>query len=503
MKTRILLLTFITLSLFWTCKKDNQNNGNESDLMTNSIEYEGDYPEPALVNFNDNNSPKRIKAFPGQVIAFFDLSTSEQDAVQLITDNGGSILSQIPSVGYYLIEVSTLQWSSFITTFQNSALINVVGPNVPVYMKSKVTLMDDCGQEHAEAVLTTLEACGGSFDKCVDIMGDDGLGAASKIIHGIINKANENKGGTTLINISLNGGLNNNEDFDLQTDLKQFEGWNGWFWSMYSLLNAVSFLPEQYRENLVITVAAGNEHMPLIDILEKLRERAGITEILEKNIIIVSTERNNNFGNYDYTDPDVVVMNNNNAVLGTSFAAPCVMGIIDSWNSAGISAADALKAVKLASTLNAGRYVIPSEVDNLVDLINTHTEYKGNVTVFAFEVVNGPCVGMITFNTTPSIFWNGTQGSMISPASCAVTLVSGDGCIIIGNPNDSQVFQLSLTGSNSSITGQGMTLFNIGPDNFPINASFTGAVNILGDISGTFSITAVGVQSKTITLFKQ
>jgi len=36
-----------------------------------------------------------------------------------------------------------------------------------------------------------------------------------------------------------------------------------------------------------------------------------------------------------------------------------------------------------------------------------------------------------------------------------------------------------------------------------IIAKFSGAVNIMGDVSGTLTLTAVGDQSATITLFKQ
>ncbi len=92
---------------------------------------------------------------------------------------------------------------------------------------------------------------------------------------------------------------------------------------------------------------------------------------------------------------------------------------------------------------------------------------------------------------------------MIMPSDCRVSLISGDNCYINGSDHDAKVFQFNLSGSNSSFSGTGTMPFTLGSGSVPIVAAFTGAVNILGDVSGTLTLTAMGDQSATITLFKQ
>jgi len=102
-------------------------------------------------------------------------------------------------------------------------------------------------------------------------------------------------------------------------------------------VQAVANLPFELRKGLVITLAAGNSNMPLTQILAHLRNAptkgVPLSEVLEENFLIVGTalgitdERypNGQFSNFAVGDRDLVIVNNPDAALGTSNAAPAML----------------------------------------------------------------------------------------------------------------------------------------------------------------------------------
>ena len=133
------------------------------------------------------------------------------------------------------------------------------------------------------------------------------------------------------------------------------------------------------------------------------------------------------------------------------------------------------------------------------------SSYKGQPTPVAFSVAQGPCVAQVMFVNTPTALWNGSQGTMVMPSNCQVTLIEGgEQCFIIQPDHDSKTFQFNLSGSNNNINGTGTQPFVLGNSSgIPVTVTFNGAINIYGDLTGTLTILAFGEESATITLFKQ
>ncbi len=498
--------------VFWmliACNKD-ENQKPENELIKDAVVYEGEYPEPAFVSFAEDLGMVKIEAYPGFINVFFDPSTSETDAESLITEVGGSVRSKIPSLGYYLVEVSANITGVVIYNLQADSRVDYACPKVVVHLSAMV--LDGCtsgvqaGEDHAQKVIKNLEDCGGTFESCNGIINPSGDVVEDYILHGMIQDIQRKPNGPILINISAAGGLND-ASWPSQSANDQGFYQRSWYYFMRDLLHIIGGLDNTYRSRLIVSVASGNGDMPITEMLAQLRIDPMNAQVLNENILLVSNKADSATamgGNYAPYDPDVVVLDNPDAASGTSFAAPCALGIIqDIIDSEGVTTTEALNAVKLASAAEEGRFVSPEEAMTMLEMIHGQTVYKGNSSTLAFEVVTGPCVGMITFVNLPTIYWNGSSGTMIMPSDCKVTLISGDNCYINGSDHDAKVFQFSLSGSNSSFSGTGTTSFAIGSGAVPIVASFTGAVNILGDVSGTLTLTAVGDQSATITLFKQ
>ncbi len=485
-------LALLGLMLFFIsgCKKE--SNPVPVDLMTGATEYTGTYPDPAEVTYLNQGVSTVVIAYPGQVIAFFNLPSNETDATELITDKGGTVLAKVPSAGFYLISTSPSQASSLINSLQGNSLVKAATPHIAGYLRGSVSMLDYCGQDHASGVLQVLQACGGTFDECTKISEDGKYVATGKLIHAITNEVNKNKGGTTLINLSANGGLENNTNWQTQPLSKQQLALDAWYWFMYAVLNTVAALPAEYRANLVITIASGNEKMPIDDILVLLRQRSGFAEILKRNILIVSTERNSGFGNYAVDDPDVVVMNNTSAQSGTSLAAPCAMGFIDSiMRAKAINAGKALEAMKMASMLKPNREIL---FGNALAMVGVKAYVSGPCNLVGHLIWsydgNSNCTGTLSFAIQSiTLLWDGTNGNISIPATANFTLTSGICPPAENNGTDSKIMNGTITGSNSNVNGSAIATF-VFPTTHPLlslSLSFTGSISGNGDLTGTIS----------------
>ena len=76
-------------------------------VLENAFGYSGEYPQPASVSYTPRNEqPWTVRAFPGQVEVFFDTTVSMDAAQSAIKSNKGTVLAQIPLLGYYLAGVA-------------------------------------------------------------------------------------------------------------------------------------------------------------------------------------------------------------------------------------------------------------------------------------------------------------------------------------------------------------------------------------------------------------
>jgi hypothetical protein len=436
------------------------------------------------------------------MIAFFKINASISDASQLIAANGGNILAQIPTVGYYFIGIDSSQTGSFINAMQANVLVDGVIPNVLSFPKSGAAILDKCGYDHGQAVQATLQNCAGTLDECEDVTlgGGSDVAPLSKQIPAILKEAAKNNGGTTLINLSFNGGLDREDAYDYATldTLSKIEARDCWFTFMYGILKTIAALPPQSRENLVITIAAGNENMPIGDVLDYLRTLSGIADVLKNNVLIVSTDNIPGIhANYSPRDQDVVVMNNSTAWQGTSLAAPCAMGYIQAiMSEEGVNAKQALMAMKMASNANPDREVLLGEALTIAASIKSGNIFAGGPFSLIGSITwnsgtDGICSVNLSFDMkSVAVSWDGTKGNLRIPAVVSVELTSGNCSPAENNGTDSKTMSGILSGSNTNITGSAQANFILGTSPpLSLTLMFTGSKNSSGDIVGTFSTT--------------
>jgi hypothetical protein len=167
--------------------------------------------------------------------------------------------------------------------------------------------------------------------------------------------------------------------------------------------------------------------------------------------------------NYAGNDPDVAVRNNREAAMGTSLAAPSALAVIQKIvDSLHVSAALALKGVKLAVSRNANHEFIQSEAFTYVQGIRDGT--------IDTTVVNRQGTYSSTFTdpisvTTSLCSWTGSI-----TATFSVTITGGD-----GSSSSPYTGTMSLAGTVSTQVTQG-------GDNC---ADYSGQVTQSGTVSGT------------------
>ncbi len=362
-----LLFPWLLSVLFFAagCKKENVTD--DFDLMEGAVEYTGTYPDPAEVTYTDNGTLITLDAIPGQWLAFFKQNIGDAEAEQVIAASGGTVLGKIPAIGYYHVEVAVNAANQFVSSMKGSGKVFAVKPNIISYPKAGAVIFDACSDVHGQAVRSSLQNCAGTFEKCVNMPTTSLLGVPTSMsVQAITAEVNANNGSTTLINMSYNAGLVD-EDWDLVSNVKGVKAREDWIANMFLLLNDIALIPAAKRQSLVITIAAGNENMPLADLMQMLRGMKAdngipLAQILQQHMLIVTTDSLLVSGikaNYaDLTDPDVVIINQPSSSQGSSLAAPCAMGYIQAvMQQKNLSASQALQAIKAASWLTPNREV--------------------------------------------------------------------------------------------------------------------------------------------------
>ena len=331
-----------------------------NDLLAGALDYTGPYPTPSPITYTVNGESKTVTAYPGQVIVFFNTPICDTDASRIIISNNGTVLAKIPSVGFYLVQVAVGREQAFITAISSDSNVYTAMPNVVGMPGSSVTLLEGCGDSHYQEVLKALQNNGGVYGGCKNIVDSNNMVNAFKIIKPIIQEGNQNKTGTTLINLSSYGAHLNGVDWSTRDPIVQQELKDEWYTYMRLVCTAIAALPPEYRENFVITICAGNNNMPITDLMKALRLDPKIADVLENNVLVVSTTLMH--GNYSTTDPDVAIRDNPEAAGGTSFAAPGALAVIENiMNLTGASAKVALKAVKQAVAANTNHKLIQAD----------------------------------------------------------------------------------------------------------------------------------------------
>lgn len=372
-------------------------------LLKDAINYTGTYPTPREVSYTyPDGQTETINAYPGQVQVFFNKSIGEAQAQVAIQANEGKVLGQIPSLGYYLVGVAVGSEGDFIALISKGEGVDLVLPNMPAMAKQGEVYLDTTWltdnksvplnvkpgiifldyfieQIHGEKVIQSADKEGGSAGSAVHIgikHDTEEIAATTETSHdkvyaAIIAAAAGNNiynpGQPTLINLSSSGG--GDKDYTtLLSPAEQKEAKDSWKEFTKVVLEAIVALPLSLRENLVLTQCAGNENMPIGDLLAELRSDPKLKDVMENNYLCVSSTLGN--FNYDSGDPAMAIMNNASASWGTSLAAPAAMAIVQQIiKQTELSATQALKAVKLALKENPKHELVFKEAMDKAKLI--------------------------------------------------------------------------------------------------------------------------------------
>jgi hypothetical protein len=304
--------------------------GGAENPLAGAKTFGGLYPAPEIVHYDDRGRPADVLAFPGHVQVFFGGAHDPKDAAALFAANGGTILSQIPAAGYFLAGVTPGAEAAFTSSLAADPNVFLAQPHVAPAPKFGVSVFDLCGESHAEAIRAALEAAGGSLEACRPIGARGARGTETPpdlVLRRLAEAAARGGKKGAIVNLSVAGGLDG-VDWTLQSPAGQGIGLDGWRHFARAILAFAASLPASQRANLAIVMAAGNENMPLDSVLAELRaEDPRLADALTNNLLVVTTTLTSGNGNASL-DSDIAIVNNQEASLGTSLAAPAAAAIL-------------------------------------------------------------------------------------------------------------------------------------------------------------------------------
>lgn len=138
----ISLLAVIVLAFAFGCDGGSGGGGGGNDgspdvtpeLMDGAVPPPDTVPEIVSMQYiTEEGTQVEIDAVKGWVIVIFDpASTTESIATNLITTNGGEIISKIPTIGLYGVQVSFDGEMAFVDTMREQPNVLSVMPDVPL-----------------------------------------------------------------------------------------------------------------------------------------------------------------------------------------------------------------------------------------------------------------------------------------------------------------------------------------------------------------------------------
>lgn len=508
------------------------NLGNLTVTETNNILdgasfFDGSSPSVGLVSYHEGGILVTDSAYLGQIFAYFQASVDESSAKSIINAAGGSILTKVPKIGYYLVGVPIGKEGECIDFMRNNKSVKNALPNpVARYMSKEVTVIDGCKTSHGDDVECTARLNTVDYNSVTCLDDDDGSGRpdTEKTINQIMKTIAAANGGTAIINISTFGGLNcvDYEKEDTATKAKLLRMAKKY---LETILTPISQLPDKWTKNLVITFCAGNDNTPLTSVLSEIRSDS-LQEVLNNNVLIVGADESVYHDSNDAPgDPGFAKMRSVTSSCdinkkGTSFAAPLAAAYI--WNlvkEKEINASQALRAAKIAIANNPKKEFVEAEAMNIAGLIKNGNVYTGGP--FKVTQTSLQSNGDYTYDTLTivnkfymTIVLNGDSSFMIAPSHLSWSWKA----YITEDGNDSyisltdQVIKNALTVSNNNFTGSSTTTFPLYIEGngmqvpFQLTSGFIGTFGPNETITGTmvmkFSNKKQLDQSTSVTLKK-
>lgn len=387
-----------------------------TELPAGAYDFTGPYPVPQIITYSDRGTTKSVSAFPGQVLIHIQAATPEVDALSLIKGAGGIVIGKFPDRGLYLARSPAGGEAALISKLQANSQVETATPHAYGTASGTAVMIDACSDPHGQFVSALYDVGSNSLSRCGDafVTLPDGklLAPNWKVASQIFDATMVKQPPATLLNISINGG-NDYRNWSPLSATQKSEAAGEWESVLRAHLWAISRVPKETRDNLVVTISAGNINMPIGKLLSDIRLDPVLAAVLRENVLIVTTDQcgcgNHVRDNPDSTDRDVVVRNNPEAAGGTSYAAPQVLAIIENVGRlVGVDAKTALQAAKVAAATNFHNVVTQSEaIDKARDIVEARkSDASGASTVTAIAFLG---VGS-------------TTTAVISPAIAAVTV---------------------------------------------------------------------------------
>ncbi len=394
-------------------------------LYENATERRESPAAPVSLSVEDEHNGA-IQAIPGEVVVVFDGTPEVQNVRKVFRELGGRIIARLPAVGAYLVRTGRGKELNFTKRIRGAGDIVMYAEPNAAFKLVGVTVVDQFSSagDHGKQVRAVVEAHGGKTTKTINA--DVSGGPSAWLYLNAIGKAASDRtpGEPLLINLSAGGQTASEEIRMLRT-----------------VASAIHLIPEERRENLVISIAAGNSRLDLEPVLDAVRSDPRMGSVMRDHILIVTTDQTNarlgDFANRVRStsgDPDVVTIDNLEAQNGTSFAAPAAIGRIDEIiRETGVTASQAIAGVKQIAEgtrglkTATGQPIKEARVDEATKAIKWAKDANANS---AFEINEGvdkaqalvkargePFVGDISFTSV-----GGHTVAVVSPQVAGVSI---------------------------------------------------------------------------------
>ncbi len=391
-------------------------------LLSGAVSYTGPYPAVGPISYTTKDgSNVTVEGFPGQVQVFVALSVTESAARLGIQSLGGSVLAQIPKMGYYLAGVAASGESAFITAIRQSPAVVDALPNMPGSAAADPIALDDSWWRtnrpvplnvppgviivdtqrgptgHAQRVGESLTGQGGSISTVLISDDDNGQVSTDKIVASIAASAAGRSIFTPnepiLINLSISSGGNTCNwgagcGDTQQSTTQRHENWRGF---AETVLNTIGNLPSATQDNLILTTALGNGAADLTADFARLRTNPAFDRIIDKNIQFAQAAASDTIpvswrpgGLYSNTAQDLSVVRITGLIrdstgalvdAGTSFSSPRIAAVTEQLMKSvtGLKPDQAKLANILAQNANASGTLVLSEAISRANSIKTTT----------------------------------------------------------------------------------------------------------------------------------
>jgi len=498
-----------------------------SAITAGAFNYKGNYPSPGPITYTDiSGQSMQVLAYPGQVQLFVNPTTSTPTITSLVQTNGGTIIGQIPSFGYYLISVTAGEENAFITSVNANANVKFAIPNSLIQKTDVVDLSTLEGPNGELPTVPNLKAqvgdgvylyvpddyvnasmtCGtsliahGNGTDYVASRNLSGTGQQMNIfaIAGTTVRPNDvasanaitlqdmtfNATGRAVVNLSLQGAYEDVNHNPL-TAAQYRANERNLLWNYAAQLNALAQVsPGSFNQTVFIISAGngvGNMGSSGLDLTSEIQQLHAAFPLVFPSgqgphmIIVGGTQQNSTAVdtgfNYSTINGDIVyaparhvqVSASGCTADGTSFAAPAVANLIASVLAANPNSTVGQVTLAFMNAYRNKGYVLPTVND-----------------------INSQLAGACTYSILPtsqSFDSTGGNGSVnvTAPSSCSWTALSN-------SPNF-----ITIT-SGSSGTGNGTVAFSVSA-----NASTNQRTGTMTIAAQTFTVTQAGAQGVTGT----